>query len=524
MKLRQLLAAMSALGTLTIVGACGGGEPIRDQSVRPAQSAPAPSVPVALVSSALVRQNVPIVVYDNDGARDTYTDDYVMALASVGKIRLRGMTTSSSFAPYNHHVPAGFIEAEVGVRQHGINLARSSGLTGVPDATLGTVGHLQRPASGNIGDTARLGSAGTDLILQAAAEASPDQPLIVLMGGMLTVVADAYLANPGLISNNVVVYYLGGIRAAGDLGGDYNSWADAWAAHIVFNRLAIVILPTVLAYQPSEWISVPRERILAELPDTAHRAWMHAKDNGYGDPCRDGRCRDGDAPPAVFLDDSGYVTSTLAVCPSGPINYEGHPIPSLRRDDAGECRAVLVTATDPARGTERWWATMRQAYGGGGGVGRASQVYRASSDYSATQGFRQWSYLASTGQPMTFNAATGWWSGPEGWCLISTDRAHPGRTVGVIRRWTAPAAGSIRTTGSARDVHDVDNNGVKVSILKNESLLWSTAIANGNFPGTGFDLTTSVAPGDQIDFVVDSLGNNYWDMTALDPTITFTAN
>ena len=193
-------------------------------------------------------------------------------------------------------------------------------------------------------------------------------------------------------------------------------------------------------------------------------------------------------------------------------------------DDAGECRAVLVTATDPARGTERWWATMRQAYGGGGGGGRASQVYRASSDYSATQGFRQWSYLASTGQPMTFNAATGWWSGPEGWCLISTDRAHPGRTVGVIGRWTAPAAGSIRTTGSARDVHDVDNNGVKVSILKNESLLWSTAIANGNFPGTGFDLTTSVAPGDQIDFVVDSLGNDYWDMTALDPTITFTAN
>lgn len=524
MQLRQLLASMSALGTLTIVGACGGGESTRDHSVQPAQSAPAPSAPAALVRSALVPQNMPTVIYDNDVVRDVYTDDYVMALASLGKIRLRGMTTSSSFAPYNHYIQAGMTAAEVGVRQHGINLARSSGLTGIPDATLGTVGHLQRPASGNIGDTARLGSQGTDLILQAAAEASAEQPLIVLMGGPLTVVADAYLANPGLISSNVVVYYLGGIRAAGEPGGDYNSWADAWAAHIVFNRLAIVIFPTVLAYRPSEWISVPRERILAELPDTAHRAWMHAKDYGNGDPCREGGCRDGDAPPAVFLDDSGYVTNTLAVCASGSINYDGHPIPSLRSDDAGECRAVLVTATDPGRGTERWWATMRQAYGGGGGVSRASQVYRASSDYSQTQGLRQWSYLASTGQPMTFNPVNGWWWGPEAWSLISAYRAHPGNTVGVIRRWTAPGAGNIRTTGSAQDVHDVDNNGVRVSILKNQSVLWSNVIVNGNFSGTSFNLTTSVAEGDQIDFVIDSLGNNYWDLTSLDPTITFTSN
>lgn len=524
MRIRQLLAPICALGTLAILGACGGGEPTPDYSVQPAHAATVQSAPVALVRPAVVRQNTPTVIYDNDVVRDVYTDDYVMALASLGKIRLRGMTTSSSFAPYNHYIPAGMTGAEVGVRQHGINLARSTGLTGIPDATLGTVGHLQRPPSGNISDTARLGSQGTDLILQAAAEASPEQPLVVLMGGPLTVVADAYLANPGLISSNVVVYYLGGMRAAGDLGGDYNSWADAWAAHIVVNRLAVVIFPTVLAYQPSEWISVPRERILAELPDTAHRAWMYAKDYGNGDPCREGGCRDGDAPPAVFLDDSGYVTNALAVCANGSISYDGHPIPALRSDDAGECRAVMVTATDPVRGTERWWSTMRQAYRGHGGAARTSEVYRASTDFSGTQGLRQWSYLASTGELMAFNQASGWWVGPVAWSLISTDGAHPGNTVGVIRRWTAPAAGSIRMTGSPRDVHDVDNNGVSVSILKNESVLWSTAIANGNFSGTGFDLTTSVAAGDQIDFVVDSLGNNYWDLTTLDPTITFTAN
>ena len=547
MRLRQLLASVSTLFTIAILAACGGegtssalvqpaqdaaAQPAQDAAAQPAQdAAPQPAQSDAAQSSlaspersALVAANAPRVIYDNDAVRDAYTDDYVMALASVGKIRLRGMITSSSFEPYNHYMSARMTKAEVGARQHGINLARKAGLTGIPDATLGTVGHLRRPASGKINDTVRLGSPGTDLILQAAAQATADQPLIVLMGGPLTVVADAYLANPGLISRNVVVYNLGGNRDKGDFS-EYNSWADGWAAHIVFNRLSMVIFPVELAYRPSKWISVPRARILAELRDTPHRAWMHAKDQGNGDPCRGGGCRDGDAPPAVFLDDSGYVTSTLRVCPSGSVAYDGHSVPSFRIDSARECRAVLVTGTDSDRGTERWWSTMRQAYNGGRGSDDplTTEVYRASSDYSATQGLRQWSYLTSTGQPMTFNPEKGWWQGAEAWSLISTDSAHPGSGEGVIRRWTAPQAGSIRTTGIARDVHDVENNGVRVSILKNQSVLWSTVVANGNFSGTGFDLTVPVAEGDQIDFVVDSVGNNYWDRTTLDPTIMFTA-
>ncbi len=104
MRLRQLLASMSALATLIIVGACGGGEATGYPSVQPAHSSPVQSAPGALVHPALVSQNTPTVMCDNDVVRDTYTDDYVMALASVGKIRLRGMTTSSSFAPYNDYI------------------------------------------------------------------------------------------------------------------------------------------------------------------------------------------------------------------------------------------------------------------------------------------------------------------------------------------------------------------------------------------------------------------------------------
>jgi hypothetical protein len=44
------------------------------------------------------------VLYDNDYAND-YVDWYLMALASAGDIRYRGISTSSSIAPYNRHMP-----------------------------------------------------------------------------------------------------------------------------------------------------------------------------------------------------------------------------------------------------------------------------------------------------------------------------------------------------------------------------------------------------------------------------------
>ena len=82
MQLRQLLASVTALSTIGILGACSGGT-THDGSVQSAHAGQSQDIPP--VPSALVPQNIPTVVYDNDVVRDTYTDDYVMALASVGK-------------------------------------------------------------------------------------------------------------------------------------------------------------------------------------------------------------------------------------------------------------------------------------------------------------------------------------------------------------------------------------------------------------------------------------------------------
>jgi hypothetical protein len=44
------------------------------------------------------------VIYDKDEAVDQYVDEYLLALASIGEIQLKGMITSSSIAPENRWV------------------------------------------------------------------------------------------------------------------------------------------------------------------------------------------------------------------------------------------------------------------------------------------------------------------------------------------------------------------------------------------------------------------------------------
>jgi hypothetical protein len=156
-----------------------------------------------------------------------------------------------------------------------------------------------------------------------------------------------------------------------------------------------------------------------------------------------------------------------------------------------------------------------------------STTYRASTDFSTAQGYRNWYYLDSTGQLMTFDAANNWWTGWESGsscCLVIwSNGQHPGSYTDAIREWRAPRAGSIRITGSAFDASPGGGDGVIVYIKKNGATLWQQTIENGNSAGFSFDLTTSVAAGDQISFVVNRRSvNNWYDSTGFDPTITFT--
>jgi len=132
------------------------------------------------------------VIYDNDYAND-YVDWYLMALASAGDIRYRGISTSSSIAPYNRHMPADALDDAIATRTRIVGIGRASGLRHIPEPVAGTRGHLVKPASGKIEDTSPMDSPGSRQIVREAQAATPEKPLVVCVGGPLTVVADAYL-------------------------------------------------------------------------------------------------------------------------------------------------------------------------------------------------------------------------------------------------------------------------------------------------------------------------------------------
>jgi hypothetical protein len=104
------------------------------------------------------------------------------------------------------------------------------------------------------------------------------------------------------------------------------------------------------------------------------------------------------------------------------------------------------------------------------------------------------------------------------------DGAHPGASRDVIRRWTAPQAGTISITGNVHEWSTAGGDGVFAIIRKNGVELKRIAIANGNATGVNFSVPTSVTAGTTIDFVINRIGTNWYDSTAFNPTIVLTPN
>jgi hypothetical protein len=152
-----------------------------------------------------------------------------------------------------------------------------------------------------------------------------------------------------------------------------------------------------------------------------------------------------------------------------------------------------------------------------------SLTFTASSDFSGTQGHRQWSYLDSTGAALVYDSANLRWRGVEAYLWIWAGGCHPGNGRDVIRRWTAPQAGAISITGNVRDLDPNGGAGVVAIIRKNGAELWRTTIVNRNTIGVNFSLPQTVVTGDRIDFVVNRNGDNSYDSTAFNPTVVLTA-
>jgi hypothetical protein len=128
--------------------------------------------------------------------------------------------------------------------------------------------------------------------------------------------------------------------------------------------------------------------------------------------------------------------------------------------------------------------------------GGSSTTYRASTQFSNTQGQNNWYYVDENNALMTYDSANNVWAGSEGpyqWLWASG--GHPGGAHDSVRQWRATAAGSIHITGSVADGDPGGGDGIVATIKKGSTILWQQTIANGNTTGLTYDLTTTVVAG-----------------------------
>jgi hypothetical protein len=221
----------------------------------------------------------------------------------------------------------------------------------------------------------------------------------------------------------------------------------------------------------------------------------------------------------VFVDDT-------KVYDSGAVSIRSSAL-DVNVDVAGKTtlRLVVTGAGDDLVCDHADWADAKLT---GAALGQI-QTFSAASGFAAAQGQNGWSYLDSAGAQLTYRPADetypgAIWQGSEQYPIVSRNGGHPGDNKDSVRRWTAPAAGTIRVTGNAHDEDAACGRGVTVLIRKGAAILWQAPISNGNITGINFDVTATVQRNDTVDFVINrgADGNNLCDMTAFEPTIVLT--
>src|SRR6478752_489892 len=143
------------------------------------------------------------ILLTNDGVYDNWQGEYAILLASSGGPRLAGIVIGTS-----PNLPK--IEENIAGWRGLVEAAQESGLTDIPYPMPSIGAKLVRPANGQFEATTPNHSEGARLIVDLSRQLSlPYRPLVVVTGGRLTDVADAFLIDPTVAQRTVVVSSLG---------------------------------------------------------------------------------------------------------------------------------------------------------------------------------------------------------------------------------------------------------------------------------------------------------------------------
>jgi hypothetical protein len=204
----------------------------------------------------------------NDGAYDNWQGEYALLLAQQESPRLAGIVVGTGGRWFDLDANwNGWLEL--------VTAGRASGLHALPEPITSDAAPLTRPADDLVESTAPNGSDGARFIVDTSKSiALPNRPAVVVTGGRLTDVADAYLLDPSVTERVVVVSSLGTATAGGTGGrmGVPNGEMDPWADWIVAAKFRYV---QVSAYY-DQLVDVPTER-LGELPANPLGDWIARK-------------------------------------------------------------------------------------------------------------------------------------------------------------------------------------------------------------------------------------------------------
>jgi hypothetical protein len=280
------------------------------------------------------------ILLANDGASDNWQGEYAVLLAQGGGPKLAGIIVNASPAWPD-------IDTNVTSWRGLVAAARASGLRGIPDPTASIGAPLVRPASGQILDTPPNRSEGARLILDTSATLSlPYRPLVVVTGGRLTDVADAYLMDQTIPERVVVVSSLGTTTDTGGAMGQPNGEMDPWADAIVTAQFRFV---QVSAYY-DQLTDVPTAR-LAELPANPFGDWIAAKQ-----PNILNLTVAADQVGVAAVGIPSFATTVEHVSVAGPIGGGATAGPDLVADPNGT--SWLVTQSAAGDATTRFWQLL----------------------------------------------------------------------------------------------------------------------------------------------------------------------
>jgi hypothetical protein len=212
-----------------------------------------------------VDERNPIVIC-NDSATDNWQGEYAILLAGSSGPALAGIVVNTSaYWPDLSANVTGWLDL--------VAAARASGIRNIPDPIGSIAAPLLRPANGDLDATVPNRSDGAQLIIDLSLRLGRSyRPLVVVTGGRLTDLADAYLIDHKLADRVVVVSALGSISGTGGEMGPPNGELDPWADAIVFARLRYI---QVSAYYDQAG-DVPSS-LLPSLPANPLGAWIVAK-------------------------------------------------------------------------------------------------------------------------------------------------------------------------------------------------------------------------------------------------------